>query len=304
MKSSYVLTKFNNLVTVSEIVTVHSFEFDPCFVFKGEKHDFWEMVYVDSGAVEINRDGESVILQQGDILFHQPNEFHTLKSYNSAPSLLVISFVCRSAPMSYFIRFTGPLNKSLKPFLSAIVAEAEKTYILPKNDPELKMLVTRNSAAIGGEQMIKCYLEQFLVLMIRDGSQNRSISLFSSRESMKTHLISEIKVFLRERLTERVRIEDICSTFGYSKTYLSQLFKKECGVSLMTYYNQKKIEYAKKLITENQYSFTQISNTLSFDTPQYFARVFKRFTGQSPSQFQESQNISPPTSISLIDDSE
>lgn len=294
MKGSYVLTKFNNLVNVTEIVTVHAYEFDPSFVFTGEQHDFWEIVYVDRGTVEITRDGEAIILKQGDILFHQPNEFHTIRSYNSAPSLLIVSFVCRSASMGYFSKYTGPMNKRLKPFLSAIVAEAENTYILPKNDPDLKELVTRNSAAIGGEQMIKCYLEQFLVLMIRDITQHREISLFSSRENMETHLVSEIKGLLRERLTQRIHIEDICSTFGYSKTYLSQLFKKQCGVSLMTYYNQKKIEYAKKLILENSYSFTQISNMLAFDNPQYFARVFKRVTGQTPSEFQNSQNFSPP----------
>ena len=290
MKGSYVLTKFNNLINVTEIVTVHSYEFDPSFAFAGEAHDFWELVYVDRGAVEITRDGESVILPQGSILFHQPNEFHTIKSHNSAPSLLIVSFVCRSAAMSHFVKYQGTMNKSLRPILSAIAAEAENTYILPKNDPDLKMLVRRNTAAIGGEQMIKSYLEQFLVLMIRSISEHRDISLFTSQKKLETHLVSEIKGFLRERLTQKIRIEDICSAFGYSKTYLSQLFKNQCGISLMTYYNQKKIEYAKKLIAENSYTFTQISNQLSFDNPQYFARVFKRITGQTPSEFRDSQN--------------
>lgn len=293
MKGSYVLTKFNNLLNVTEIVTVHSYEFDPSFVFSGEQHDFWELVYVNRGAVEISRDGEIVILQQGDILFHQPNEYHTLRSYNSAPSLLIVSFVCKSAPMSYFMKYKGKMDKQLKPFLAAIAAEAENTYSLPKNDPDLKMLVRKSSAAIGGEQMIKSYLEQFLVLMIRDINEHRDVSLFSSQKNLETHLVSEIKGFLRERLTERIRIEDICNTFGYSKTYLSQLFKNQCGVSLMTYYNQKKIEYAKKLILENRYSFTQISNFLAFDNPQYFARAFKRITGQTPSEFRDSRNLSP-----------
>lgn len=288
MKGSYVLTKFNNLINVTEIVTVHAYEFDPGFVFDGEKHDFWEFVYVDQGTVEITWDGKSVILEDGQILFHQPNEFHTIRSYNSAPSVLIVSFVCKSTPMSHFAKYMGQMDKRLKPLLNAIVAEAETTYILPKNDPDLKMLVTRNSAVIGGEQMIKCYLEQFLVLMIRDMNEHRDVSLFSSHKGLETHLVSEIKGYLREQLTDRIRIEDICDNFGYSKTYLSQLFKKQCGVTLMTYYNQKKIEYAKKLIQEKKYTFSQISNLLSFDNPQYFARVFKRITGQTPTEFRDS----------------
>lgn len=290
MKGSYVLTKFNNLLNVTEIVTVHAYEFDPDFAFAGEEHNFWELVYVEQGAVEITRDGESVILPQGEILFHQPNEFHAIKSHNSAPKVLIVSFVCKSAAMGLFVKYRGAMNNRLLPCLSAIAAEAENTYILPKNDPELKMLVRRNTAAIGGEQMIKSYLEQFLVLMIRDISEKRDISLFSSQEKLETHLVSEIKEYLLAHLTQRLRIEDICSRFGYSKTYLSQLFKSQSGLSIMTYYNQERIDYAKKLIGEKRYTFTQISNLLSFDNPQYFARVFKRITGQTPTEYREHNN--------------
>lgn len=289
MNEAYVLTKFNNLVNVTEIVTVHAYEFDPSFVFDGETHDFWELVYVDRGAVEITRDQETVILQQGHILFHQPNEFHTIRSYNSAPSLLIVSFVCKSNAMAYFTKYSGEMGKHLRPWLTAIATEAENAYILPKNDPGLKKLVRKSTAVIGGEQMIKSYLEQFLVLMIRDINEHKEVSVFASHKNLETHLVSEIKGFLREQLTQRTCIEDICRRYGYSKTYLSQLFKQQCGISIMAYYNQKKIEYAKKLIAENCYSFAQISGMLAFDNPQYFARVFRRITGQSPSEYKNAK---------------
>jgi AraC-like DNA-binding protein len=138
-------------------------------------------------------------------------------------------------------------------------------------------------------------LEQVLILMLRDITWQEYFALFSSRKSMETHLISEMKGYLRERLTQRVCIEDICNHFGYSKTYLSHLFKDQCGVSILTYYTQKKIAYAQKLILEDRYSFAQISNLLAFDSPQYFARVFKRVTGQTPTEYQNAHTLSAPT---------
>ena len=51
------------------------------------------------------------------------------------------------------------------------------------------------------------------------------------------------------------------------------------------YFIKKKIEYAKRLIRENKYNFTEISDRLSFDNPQYFSRVFKRVTGITPTAF-------------------
>ncbi len=291
MKTTYTRTKFNNIINVTEIVTIHYYEFDSKFEFVGEKHNFWEVVYVDSGTVEIMRDGVSTILKQGEILFHQPNEFHTIKSYNSSPNIFIISFVCRSAAMEYFKRFSSRLSNNLKPFISSIIAEAESTYVIPKNDINLKKLVVKDTAPIGSEQLIKTYLEQFLIILMRSALTKNEISVFPSKESMETQLVSDIKEYIQSQIENKICIEDICNHFGYSKTYLSQLFKGQTSVSLMRYYNVKKIDHAKRLIRQNKYNFTQISNMLCFDNPQYFSRVFKRITGISPREFAESLEI-------------
>lgn len=291
MKSSYILTKPNNLFNVAKIVTIHYYEFDRTFTFSGEKHDFWEIVYVDSGCVEIIRDTETVILNQGEILFHKPNEFHTIKSYNSCPNIFVVSFVCKSATMESFNHFKSSLNKNLKPFIASIIAEAENTYYIPKNDTSLKKLVLKDNAPIGGEQLIKTYLEQFLIILARETSSKHEISIFPSKESLESQLVVDIKDYINSHITTNIRMDDICNFFGYSKTYLCQLFKAQCSVSIMKYYNIKKIEYAKKLIRETQDNIAQISVKLSFDNPQYFSRVFKRITGITPTEFINSLEI-------------
>ena len=294
MQHAYARTKLRNVINITEIVTIHYYEFDNSFVFKGEQHDFWEMVYVDSGAVEIQRGEETVILKQGDILFHEPNEFHAIRSHNSSPNIFVISFVCHSPAMNSFKRLHALLNKTLKPFISSIIIEAESTYVIPKNDVTLKRLTAKADAPLGGEQLIKTYLEQFLIILMRSLSEKKEISFFPSRESMETHIISEIKKYLEANVTNRITIQDVCAHFGYSKTNLSVLFKSQCNTTIIKYYNRKKIEYAKKRIRENRYNITQISDMLGFDNPQYFARTFKRVTGMTPTEFIRSLRVSDP----------
>ena len=288
MKPYYVKTKFNNILNITEIVMLHYYEFDNTYSFIGEEHDFWEMVYVDSGMVKITQDGEETILSQGEIAFHKPNEFHSLKSYKSSPNIVVISFVCKSDAMRYFEKFKTALHKDLKPFIASIISEAEDAYVIPKNDTSLKKLVKKDGRAIGSEQLIKIYLEQLLILLIRKLTEKNKFTLFPSKRSMETHLVSEIKKYIKEHLYEKVRVEDICKTFGYSKSYLSYLFKEQCSVSLARYYNECQIEEAKRLIREGNRNFSQISAMLNFDNPQYFARVFKRISGLTPSEFKNS----------------
>ena len=70
MEKEYIKTRPKTVVDVSKIVTIHYYEVGKGFTFEGESHDFWEMVYVDKGSVCITRDGEEIILSQGDVIFH------------------------------------------------------------------------------------------------------------------------------------------------------------------------------------------------------------------------------------------
>ena len=110
MKVTYVKTQLQNVVNISKIVTVHYYEFDKNFVFNGESHDFWEMVYIDKGRVQVRNDEEELVLSQGEIIFHRPNEFHSIKALHSAPNFFVVSFVCTSPLMIYLEKYHTILN--------------------------------------------------------------------------------------------------------------------------------------------------------------------------------------------------
>lgn len=288
MKATYVKTQLKNVLNISKIVTVHYYEFDKNFVFDGETHDFWEMVYIDKGRVQVRRDEEERILSQGEIIFHKPNEFHSIKAYHSEPNFFVLSFVCSSPLMSCFEKYHTLLNKTMLGFISSIIQEAESTYEIPKNDPHLKKLVKKPTAPIGGEQLIKTYLEQFLILLVRNIEKTETTSVFPSKESMETQLVSSAKTLLKEKAEENFRVNDLCSSLGYSKSYLSKLFHEQTGETIASYAIKQKIKRAKQLIREGNYNFAQISDKLSFDNPQYFSRVFRRITGMTPTEFKSS----------------
>ncbi len=291
MKPTYIKTTLTSIVNISKIVTVHYYEFDKNFVFEGESHNFWEMTYIDRGRVLVCRDDEEIELGQGEIIFHRPNEFHSIRALDSAPNFFVVSFVCTSPAMQYFEKHHSALNKPLRNFISAIVKEAEQTYVIPKNDTSLKKLTKKENAPIGAEQLIKTYLEQLFIFLIRDITKAGEISVFPNKESMENHLITSIKSLIAENVEHSLRVEDICARIGYSKSYLSSLFRDQTGTTITGYSTRMKIDAAKRMIREDGLNFAQISDRLSFDNPQYFSRVFKRVTGMSPTEFKHSLNL-------------
>ena len=136
----------------------------------------------------------------------------------------------------------------------------------------------------------KNYLEQLLILLVRDITKRGKIDIFPSIESMENHLVLEIKKYIEENIETTIRVTDICEKFGYSKSYLSKLFHMQCGETLANYTTHVKIKRAKQLIREDHLNFAQISAMLNFDNPQYFSRVFRRVTGMSPGEFKHSLN--------------
>lgn len=284
LEKRYIKTKPKTVVDITKIVTIHYYEVTKDFVFDGEQHDFWEMVYVDKGSVKITRDGEKVILSQGEVIFHKPNEFHTIRAYESAPNFFVISFVSSSLAMQYFECFCSTLKKEHKSLLSSIINEAEKSYIIPKNDPDLRQLKRRKDAPLGSEQLIKSYLEQLLIYLLRSNDKvEPEVILPPLAEEVP--LVSAIKDYIISRCEENIKIDEICRAFGYSRSFLSHLFNEHTGTSLTAFAINKKIERAKELLRDDNLNITQISFKLSFDNPQYFARVFKKVCGMTPTEW-------------------
>ena len=247
MKPIYIKTRLQQLINISKIITIHYYEFDKNFVFNGESHDFWEMVYIDTGRVQIRRDDEDLTLSQGEIIFHRPNEFHSIRALNSSPNFFVVSFVCTSPAMAYFEKHHTHLDKTLKPLISSVIKEAESTYVIPKNDPHLRRLEKKEDASIGGEQLIKSYLEELLIFLMRNATQKSQADLFPSKESMESHLVLKAKSFIEESIEKPFRVNDLCALLGCSRSYLSRLFREQTGTTLASYSVKFKIKKILKI---------------------------------------------------------
>ncbi|MBQ4516084.1 MAG: helix-turn-helix transcriptional regulator [Clostridia bacterium] len=287
MKLNYVKHKIANLISINKIVTIHYYELDKSFSYDGESHNFWEMVYVDAGQVEIRANSREYCLKQGDIAFHKPNEFHTIKADGkTAANVFVISFVCSSEAMKFFKNKVTAVPAKLKKYISTIIEESEQSFnLMSVSDIKLQM---KADSPIGGQQMIRTHLEQFLIMLIRSEQKSDGLRIFPTKESMENHLVSQMIQMIDDSLYGKITVEEICTTLNYSRAYLSKIFKASSGYTILEYTLLRKIQEAKKLIREDTYNFSQISDKLAFDNPHYFSRVFKRITNITPSEYKKS----------------
>ena len=70
-------------------------------------------------------------------------------------------------------------------------------------------------------------------------------------------------------------------------SYLSNLFKRETGITLTNFINQQKIRLAAQYLKESQLSIAQVSERVGIQDVNYFTRVFKKHMGVTPSDFRK-----------------
>ena len=290
---NYKSLHLNDVLSIENIYSIHYFEYMSDFSFPGETHDFWEFLCVDKGEVNVFADEMFHSLKKGDIIFHRPNEFHNVKSNGMiAPNLVVISFSCPSPAMSFFEKKVLQISEPERLLLAQIIQEARYAFEGRLDDPYHKELIRSENPRFGGEQFIKLYLQQFLLQMIRHYMVHTSPLTPPLAKSVKQKadgaLFSQISEYMEVHVSENLSVAQICKSNSIGRSQLQKLFRSRSGYGAIEYFSRMKIDFAKQMIRERHYNFTQIADALGFSSIHYFSRQFKQITGMTPSEYASS----------------
>lgn len=282
-------TRLKQTIAIDSLITLFYFEFGKNYVFAGERHNFWEILYVDKGEVEVLADTTRHLLKQGTIIFHKPNEFHSFYAFKGkAPNLVVLTFDCQSEAMKHFENKVISLGDEERNLLAQIVKEGTEAFQFPFAYPLLNN--RRTDGLIGSEQLIKLYLEMLLIRLLRKDSIEETPSSLSSaaREKDNDLLTKSVIQYMEEHLDRNLTLAEISESLHIAKTRLKDMFKKNTGYSIMEYFGRIKIEKAKLLIREESCNITEIAGMLGFSSVHYFSKAYKKATGMSPTEYARS----------------
>ncbi|CRF28835.1 response regulator containing a CheY-like receiver domain and an HTH DNA-binding domain [Mycobacterium tuberculosis] len=93
--------------------------------------------------------------------------------------------------------------------------------------------------------------------------------------------------YIRKHYQEDISLEQAADHAGLNPYYLSKLFKLQTGETFIDHITRLRIDKAKELLMDEQYSLKEICYQVGYNDPNYFSRAFKRATGVSPSQYRQ-----------------
>ena len=258
-------------IAVDRVVTVHYFEYSSSYYFEGERHDFWEFLYVDKGEVDVIAGDVRHTLRRGQLIFHAPGEFHALRANGVvAPNLVVVSFCCASTDMDFFRGKILPAGDAERSLLGRIVAEGQAAFSTPLDDPATTAMERSAAAPFAAEQLLGAALEELLIRLVRRG---------------------EAPPPTPPSVIHATGLEEVCRDNLVGRSRLQQVFRERTGGGVMEFFGSLKIEAAKGLIREGRKNFTEIAGELGYQSIYYFSRHFKKATGMSPSEYASSVKL-------------
>lgn len=119
---------------------------------------------------------------------------------------------------------------------------------------------------------------------------SRFLALAKDAVVTKDNRVFKAIRFIREHLSESIKIKDLSSECCLSEDHFIRLFKKEMGVTPIDYVNKKKIEQCQLRLLLCEDSIQEVAYSVSIFNISYFNKLFKKIAGTTPTKFKNNYN--------------
>lgn len=247
----------------------------PNYFFKGEKHQSFELTYVDTGVLYTEVDGKEYILHEKELMIYGPGQFHTQWTNDSqTASYVTIIFNMENVSPDLPDVWYGNLISRVFPY-------NKKTYTL------IKTLVQESTTGTPYmDSLMHCLLTETIIRLLQGVYTVPSPHLPSVvRQNYQEELFDRIIAYVESKICEPLTIAEICQQFSLSRSSLQILFKNAVNQSPKKYISDMKLERSCQMLRENKYTISEISLKLGYSSIHYFSNAFNQKYHISPSEY-------------------
>ncbi|GAF03393.1 helix-turn-helix domain-containing protein [Saccharicrinis fermentans] len=228
----------------------------------------------------------------GTLLFSAPNQTYTVKDIVVSSEAWFLAFD------EDYIRGLD-IQKRIKGYHFFNYNVNEALHLSPKEEQTIKSIFKnieseyQNNQDEFSKEIILSHLDA--LLKYADRYYKRQ---FLNRKEINKALFTRFKEILDEYF-DSIQLEEngiptvewLASKLGVSHRYMRDTIKAETGKTAVDQINLYLVEEAKNLLLAPNASISETAYKLGFEYPQYFSRLFKKKTGQSPKEYIENATM-------------
>jgi len=105
------------------------------------------------------------------------------------------------------------------------------------------------------------------------------------RGGLPPRVLRRVCEYIDRHVEENISIKDLAEVAGLSRFHFLRAFKQSQGMTPHCYVFQRRLEYAKRLLSESELSLSEVAVAAGFADQSHFARRFRRYVGTTPARF-------------------
>lgn len=156
-------------------------------------------------------------------------------------------------------------------------------YLLkPVDDKDLSVALSRARDRILERQAREAAAKSVFNEFQESGSDGSS----TAGRPSESHVSGAVRLIL-ERFISGITIDEAAAELGISSGHLSRIFKQETGYTFVDYLMYVRVKRAVELLRDPSVKVYEIADLVGYADSRYFAQVFRKVTGSTPSEFRE-----------------
>lgn len=279
---------------VAPFIRIAGYAIRPPFVL-GERNLLdYILFYVQEGQFEIQLNGDTHKLKEGDFCLFQPGDVHTIKGIsNTINPYIHLDFFYNPLRANSFVTLPGQLD--MTPYASYIQPrmhdcedlripfKLDTAHSIKMRDLVLKMIERWQLQTYLGVMEANQLAHEFLTTLFKNYMKPQPGAL--SHQPFMNWITS----YFAFHISEPINVIDMARRAGLSPSRFNVLFKQHFGTTPYQYLLQLRIQHAQELVKEGV-SIQKVSEYCGFTDVHHFSKTFKSVTGISPGRFRKDTN--------------
>ena len=247
----------------------------PMGKWRSAYHNVLEIYYLVDGECQMFIDSKTYTLRPGDMVLIPPWTFHRAIYYEGT---LVTRYVV-SCNTANILPKANEILLSSGHYIERIprsLGDVEKIFF--------KICKEYCNPHLLSEELICGYITELATLIYLAEKSRKSII-----DAESSNGIVELAVtYLQSNYSSDISVDDVCRYVSVSKAHLSRIFKEETGLGIKEYLAIYRVKQAEFMLSESSSkSISEIAYSCGFSDSNYFASLFKKTVGITPTEFRK-----------------
>jgi AraC-like DNA-binding protein len=253
-----------------------------------------ELVMILSGRGELRFGTNAIVYEPHTLLFippFVPHSFHDMDGHSVEHLAVHFDFAPNTPPQDEELSDRNPYEVRL----SSGIEIPFRTPLAPGHRIEralLEVLKARDSGEPTGGLAAIAYLTEALVLLMRHetGKANEAVSV-----SQRVKVTRALQ-YVDTHLAAPMNAQHLADAADLSVSRFNTLFKLETGYAPAEYIRRRRVDEARRLLSEPDLSVKEIAARTGFEDSFHFSKVFRKIDGLSPTRYREAVLAGRPKS--------